>query len=145
MSLAGSSALSWWSGGGQHLKLLLTSLRCGPRSLRQRTTWLKYFYGGPEGWGPTYRASNPVNPCSNSSISVLPQIGEVLPNSLQGQCHNHPIGLTSSNLRVRLCILLAVVLTHWGGRVVATGHCETHLSELDSLPRKVSLNKIFYK
>ena len=29
--------------------------------------------------------------------------------------------------------------------MVVTGHCETHLSELDSLPRKVSLNKTFHK
>lgn len=112
VSQAGSSALSWWSGSGQHLKLLFTSLRCGPRSLCQRMIGLKYFCGGPEGWGPTYPASNPVNSCSKSSISVLPQIGAVLPNSIKGQCHNHPIGLPSSNSRVRLCTFLAVVLTH---------------------------------
>lgn len=29
--------------------------------------------------------------------------------------------------------------------MVVTGHCETHLSELDSLPRKVSLNRTFHK
>lgn len=90
-----------------------TSLRCGPRSLCQRIIGLKYFYGGPEGWGLTYPASNPVNSCSKSSISVLPQIGVVLPNSIKGQCHNHPIGLPSSSSRVRLCIFLAVVLTHF--------------------------------
>lgn len=44
------------------------SVQRRPRSPCQSTIWLKYFYEGPEGWGPTHPASNPVNPCSNSGI-----------------------------------------------------------------------------
>lgn len=63
---------------GQHLKLLLTSLRCGPRSLCQRIIGLKYFYGGPEGWGLTYPASILLILAVSLALSVLPQIGVVL-------------------------------------------------------------------